>query len=77
MFDPAGTRLADAYRPWVRCLLVIDATVARLYRRPIADYFAAHRIVLTVLPPHSNFAPVESRPARVWSISAMVVPRPG
>ncbi len=50
VFDPASTELADTYRPWGRCLLVIDATVAVLYARQISDYFAAHDIPLTVLP---------------------------
>ena len=49
VFDPDNDRLADAYRPWGRCLMVIDATVHRLYGERIDAYFAAHDLALTVL----------------------------
>ena len=50
VFDPANSALADTYRPWGRCLLVIDATVATLYARQIGDYFGHHNIPVTVVP---------------------------
>jgi demethyl-4-deoxygadusol synthase len=50
VFRPDNPLLADTYRPWGRCLLVVDATVGELYARQIAEYFSVHGIALTVLP---------------------------
>jgi 3-dehydroquinate synthetase len=48
VFSPENTHLADAYRPFGRCLMVIDSTVLGLYADQIEAYFAAHDIALTV-----------------------------
>ncbi|MGB7449791.1 MAG: sedoheptulose 7-phosphate cyclase [Ornithinimicrobium sp.] len=47
VFSPENTQLADAYRPFGRCLMVIDSTVLGLYADQIEAYFAAHGIALT------------------------------
>jgi demethyl-4-deoxygadusol synthase len=47
VFDPANTHLADIYRPWGRCLMVIDDVVDDLYGERARAYFAAHDIALT------------------------------
>ena len=49
VFDPANTELADSYRPYGRCLMVVDETVHRLYGTRIAAYFEHHEIDLTVV----------------------------
>lgn len=49
-FDPANTELADAYRRWGRCLMVVDATVHGLYGERMQAYFDHHGIALTVFP---------------------------
>lgn len=49
-FEPANTELADAYRPWGRCLMVVDATVHDLYGERMRAYFDHHGIALTVFP---------------------------
>ncbi|MFC5137959.1 sedoheptulose 7-phosphate cyclase [Actinomycetospora rhizophila] len=50
VFAPGSTGLADAYRPYGRCLAVVDATVADLYGDAMRAYFAHHGIDLTVFP---------------------------
>ena len=50
VFDTANTQLADTYRPFGRCLMVVDATVDRLYGEQARAYFAHHAIELTVFP---------------------------
>lgn len=50
VFTPANTGLADAYRPYGRCLAVVDATVAELYGDAMRAYFDHHGIDLTVFP---------------------------
>ena len=47
-FDPANTELADAYRPYGRCLMVVDETVLDLHGDAIHAYFTHHGIALTV-----------------------------
>jgi demethyl-4-deoxygadusol synthase len=42
--------IADTYRQWGRCLMVVDATVYSLYGQPIRDYFKHYDIDLTVFP---------------------------
>lgn len=49
-FDPAETALADTYRPYGRCLMVIDESVHALHGEAAAAYFAAHGIALTAFP---------------------------
>jgi demethyl-4-deoxygadusol synthase len=50
VFDTANTQLADSYRQWGRCLMVVDAAVLDLYGDRIRAYFAHHGIALSVLP---------------------------
>lgn len=50
VFDPTETALADIYRPYGRCLMVIDATVHGLYGEAAEKYFAHHGIALTAFP---------------------------
>jgi demethyl-4-deoxygadusol synthase len=50
VFDPAHTELADSYRAWGRCLMVVDETVLALYGDRIHAYFEHHGIALTVFP---------------------------
>lgn len=50
VFDPANPELAEAYRPWGRCLMVVDATVLGLYGDRIHGYFTHHGIDLTTHP---------------------------
>ncbi len=50
VFAPENTELADAYRRFGRCLMVVDETVHRLYGEQAAAYFAHHDIDLTVFP---------------------------
>ena len=47
-FAVQNTQIADSYRPFGRCLMVIDETVYRLYGDQIHAYFDHHRIDLTV-----------------------------
>jgi 3-dehydroquinate synthetase len=48
VFAPENTRLADAYRGYGRCLLVVDEVVHDLYGERIAAYFDHHGIDLSV-----------------------------
>ena len=48
VFAPENTGLADAYRPYGRCLAVVDATVAELHGDAMQAYFDHHGIDLTV-----------------------------
>lgn len=50
VFDVANPELAQAYRPWGRCLMVVDGTVLDLYEDRIHAYFTHHGIDLTVHP---------------------------
>lgn len=50
VFAPANTALADAYRPYGRCLAVVDTTVAELHGDAMRAYFDHHGIDLTVFP---------------------------
>ena len=50
VFDPANAQLADSYRPYGRCLVVIDERVYALYGEQMSDYFYHHGIDLTVFP---------------------------
>jgi 3-dehydroquinate synthase len=49
-FAPENTEIADSYRRFGRCLLVVDETVHELYGSRIERYFAGHGIDLTVFP---------------------------
>jgi demethyl-4-deoxygadusol synthase len=48
VFDPANTELADSYRPYGRCLMVVDETIVHHYGEQIEAYFAHHDIALTI-----------------------------
>ncbi|MBN9739386.1 MULTISPECIES: sedoheptulose 7-phosphate cyclase [unclassified Pseudonocardia] len=50
VFAPHNTELADLYRPWGRCLMVIDETVHEHYGDPIRSYFDHHDIAVTLVP---------------------------
>ncbi|GAA4789863.1 3-dehydroquinate synthase [Actinomycetospora chlora] len=52
VFAPENTALADAYRPYGRCLAVVDETVAGLYGDVMRAYFEHHGIALTLFAIH-------------------------
>jgi demethyl-4-deoxygadusol synthase len=52
VFAPENTALADAYRPYGRCLAVVDETVAGLYGDVMRAYFDHHGIALTLFAIH-------------------------
>lgn len=47
-FRPENPQVADCYRSFGRCLMVVDANVHRLYGEQIQAYFDHHEIILTV-----------------------------
>ena len=47
-FRVENTQIADSYRAFGRCLMVVDDAVYRLYGDAIQSYFAHHEIDLTV-----------------------------
>lgn len=49
-FAVENAEIADSYRPWKRCLMVVDETVHGLYGGQMRAYFAHHGIALTVFP---------------------------
>ena len=49
-FAVENTEIADRYRRFGRCLMVVDETVHGLYRAQIDEYFTHHGIALTVFP---------------------------
>ncbi|MET0865417.1 MAG: sedoheptulose 7-phosphate cyclase [Nakamurella sp.] len=49
-FSVENSEIADSYRPFGRCLMVVDDTVHGLYGDRIRAYFEHHRIELTVFP---------------------------
>ena len=48
VFDVDNTDLAESYRPYGRCLMVVDEAVQELHGDRIEAYFAHHGIELTV-----------------------------
>jgi 3-dehydroquinate synthase len=50
VFSPENTELADSYRAFGRCLMVVDATVYALHQDRIHAYFDHHDVALTVFP---------------------------
>ncbi len=50
VFNIENPQLADSYRPFRRCLMVIDPVVYNLYRERIDRYFDYYQIDLTVFP---------------------------
>jgi len=49
-FAIANTEIADSYRPFGRCLMVVDETVLDLYGEQIRSYFGHYGIDLRVFP---------------------------
>lgn len=49
-FRIENREIADSYKPFGRCLMVIDPVVYKLYREQIDRYFAHYEISLTVFP---------------------------
>ena len=49
-FAVGNPEIADSYRPFGRCLMVVDRTVHDLYGERMRAYFEHYRIALTVLP---------------------------
>lgn len=49
-FSPGSPHLADAYRPYGRCLMVVDSAVLALYGEQMQAYFDHHDIDLTLFP---------------------------
>ena len=47
-FSPENTELADIYRPFGRCLMIVDPVVEALHGEGIRAYFDHHEIALTV-----------------------------
>lgn len=47
VFDPANTELAAIYKPWGRCLMIVDRNVDEHYGEAARAYFDAHGIELT------------------------------
>ncbi|HEY2220780.1 sedoheptulose 7-phosphate cyclase [Actinomycetospora sp.] len=50
VFSPENTELADTYRGYGRCFMVVDRTVHELYGEQMQAYFDHHGIALTVFP---------------------------
>jgi 3-dehydroquinate synthetase len=50
VFETDNSELAESYRPFGRCLMVIDEKVFELYGQQIRGYFDHHGITLTVFP---------------------------
>ena len=50
VFATRNTEIADSYRPYGRCLMVVDENVHSLYGEQMQAYFDHHRIALTVFP---------------------------
>ena len=51
-FRPENLEIAESYRTWKRCLVIIDTYVNELYGAQIKNYFQAHGIAATILPAH-------------------------
>lgn len=50
VFDPKSCKLAELYKPWKRCLAIVDQHVDKLYGAQIRAYFKANHIDVTVQP---------------------------
>ncbi|MEL6712128.1 MAG: sedoheptulose 7-phosphate cyclase [Planctomycetota bacterium] len=46
VLDPSSLLLADVYRPFGRCVALVDSNVERHFGRALRDYFTAHGIEL-------------------------------
>ncbi|MDT7581261.1 MAG: demethyl-4-deoxygadusol synthase [Pseudonocardiales bacterium] len=49
-FGPENRELADSYRSFGRCLMVVDEAILDLYGEKIRGYFAHHGIELSIFP---------------------------
>jgi demethyl-4-deoxygadusol synthase len=49
-FKIANPEIADSYRHFGRCLMVVDQAVYGLYGRQIREYFQHYEIELNILP---------------------------
>ena len=47
-FDPSQATIADLYKPWDRCLAIVDHNVYDLHGTKLRSYFKAHNIKLTL-----------------------------
>lgn len=52
VFDPESLVLADMYKPWKRCLAIVDDCVYSLYGDRIKAYFEPHAVAATGKPVH-------------------------
>jgi demethyl-4-deoxygadusol synthase len=50
VFKVESLEIAESYRPFGRCLMVVDSTVYSLYGKQIQAYFKHHDINVTVFP---------------------------
>jgi 3-dehydroquinate synthetase len=50
VFAPGNAQLAQIYRPYGRCLMVVDENVYSRYGEQLRAYFGHHQIELTVFP---------------------------
>jgi demethyl-4-deoxygadusol synthase len=50
VFAPGNAQLAQIYRPYGRCLMVVDENVYSRYGEQLHAYFGHHQIELTVFP---------------------------
>jgi 3-dehydroquinate synthase len=48
IFDPKKSDLADCYRTWGRCLVIIDNNVHKLHGQSLETYFAGYGIQCTI-----------------------------
>lgn len=48
VFDPKNVDLAELYKPYRRCLSIVDHSVYNLYGDQIKTYFEAHDIAATI-----------------------------
>lgn len=48
IFDRKKTDLADCYRSWGRCLVIIDSNVHKIYGQSLEKYFSEHNIKCTI-----------------------------
>ncbi|KAL8740636.1 MAG: hypothetical protein Q9190_006690 [Brigantiaea leucoxantha] len=52
VFDTEVANLADLYKPYKRCLAIVDHSVYKLYGYHIKKYFKVHEIEATIQPAH-------------------------
>lgn len=48
VFDPKNPNLAELYKPWKRCLAIVDYCVYDIYGDQLKAYFKAHNIAATI-----------------------------